>query len=389
MKIAIVGAGVIGLLSAYYLHKYGYDIDIYDQEDDVAAHASSANAGQLSYSYMQPLGSPALLTKLPAALLGLSDTIKIRKMDTALLSWALKLFIHSHPYAYQENQNTLVDLAYKSRHLMQDFLSEELFDFEHAENGKLYLFDNETHRQNFAKDSPAFTALTPDECLQKEPCLKERQGVLKGGLLAEQDARGNCTLFCQKLKDYLEQQDNIHFHFQTAIKSVEKNNNKVTALISSKGKITADKYLVCTGAFPIKDFGINEPVYPIKGYSLDLPLYDQYPITHNITDHTRRIVIAPFPNALRISGLVRFDRYNDTVEKQDISLLEKTVQAVFPEMTFKDADIFCSFRPYTPSSTPIVKQTDYHNLFVNIGHGMLGWTLAHATAFSVAELIHR
>lgn len=397
MHVCIVGGGVIGTLSAYYLDQAGVRVTLIEREADLACGTSGMNAAQLSYSYVSPLGSPAVYALLRRVVAGQVEDVKVTKwLDPQLLSWGVRLLRESTKGRYKASQDTLLSLTLESRELMDAFRKKHGFAFDHAENGKLHLYVDEAQvgrARAFAASLEKYgirqAMLTPAQCLEREPALHGRQGPLAGGMFSPVDHVGDCRTFTRALKGVFSPR--VTCRTGTAVAKIHAVRGKFSALETDGGeRIAADVTLVCAGAEShglLKTAGIRTQLYPVKGYAVTLD-NDDIGLKINVTDHFRRVVYAAIGDRMRMAGYMHFSGYTPGVSAATRTHFLKLVTEAFPRARVPgDAVIDFGFRPYTPQSTPVIGETAVRNLHVNIGHNMLGWTLAHATCRKAAEII--
>lgn len=404
MHVVTVGAGIIGTLSAYYLARKGAKVTVLERNSAVASEASGANASQLSFSSLYPIGNPSLIPIIPSTLVGLNAGIEFRKwLDWRLWLWNLEFLTHCTPQRYENNIRTLLELAGRSRALMNAFLKNHPIEFSYSENGKLRLYGSGAALDNAIKQYrklgmdriEGFSVLSAAECLEANPLIANRQGPLAGGILFAGDCTGDSVEFCQALEEILSGSPyQVEFRYNVTVEAVKpaQARNTVAHLETDAGEITADAYLLCAGAytpFLLKKTGTGLPVYPIKGCSIVVP-YPEGKMRHSITDIDRKIVMAPLRDGLKISAGMLFDGYNRAADSSLLDVLKTSALKVIPELNFSQGKIFWGLRPAVPSSIPVVKKAiGYDNLYVNAGHGMWGWTLSHATCERAADIMRQ
>ena len=398
MKIAIVGGGIIGITSAYYLCKAGHEVSIIDKENDISQMASNANGAQLSYSYTEPLGSPALLHDIPEILLGKSTGIKIDNYwDKKLWSWGIKLLLNCSHDKYIKNKEAILKLSLASRKLMTEMLEEHDFNFEYKKNGKLFIFENKKNWEKFKSGIDylknhdiTHKAISKSECLELEPVLTNRKGDIVGGILSPNDAVGDTYKLCKEIQNYLMDKYSLSIHLNADVNDIITNGNKIEYIKSNNMNINADAYLICGGAFSgniLRKLSIKDKIYPIKGYSIRIKNSDKYRLNHNMTDYNKKLVLAPLDSHLRISGMMRFAGVDNRVKQSDIEYMITATKQIIPSLDFSNMEVHAGLRPYTPNSTPQIGKAKYKNMFLNIGHGMFGWTLSLGSGKKISEII--
>ncbi len=399
MRVAVIGGGVVGCMTSYYLHQKGYQVTLFEKEADVAEHASLANASTLHFSYIMSLGSPYLLKNMHKVLLRQSEAMQIKNyFDMSFWAWALRLLPYCRKSAYETAQNTLIELAQKSKTLFAGIRECENIDFDFKDNGKLALYDNQCTFEWVQKyvdrlkkfDVPA-DVLTQEQAFEKEPALNGSKKSFVGGVYYPDDAFGDCQKLCRGLTAKMKKSKTFTLKTNTPVKDIVTEGEEAKAVLTKEGLEEFDQIAVCTGAYMddvLKSVGINECLYPIKGYvmTFDRDKSFTYP-AHNITDDGTATVMLPLGKRFKVSSFVHFNGYDTTFKDDIIRKITRNLHNIFPDMPVKNVNLANDFRPYAPSGVPIVKQTKYKNVFVNLGHGRYGWTLSAVTGHNVANLM--
>lgn len=397
MKVIVVGAGIIGVVSAYYLYKAGFDVIVVDRLTKVAGETSNMNGGQLSYSYVSPLGGADFINLAFKMLKGGTDQMKVYNwFDPNFIRFSIHLAKNNLPRLYLKNQKHLLDMTLRSKELMADFLEEHPLDFKYQENGKIHLHCDLKalkRAEKFAHKIEKFgleqKRLSVEQCYALEPILKHRKGPLVGGIFSKQDYIGDCGQYARALASFLEK-EGVVFKLGKAVKGLTLENEKFTGcLLDNNEYISGDLCVLASGASAsklLKQVGMSMPTYPVKGYSMTFKK-PHVKLTHNITDHYRKCLYAPFDDQVRVSGFMHFDGLSKKIRKRTKQALLSLTQDAFPTQAFGNAEINVGFRPYTPSSTPIIGEASVSGVYTNIGQGMLGWTLAHASGDRLIKAI--
>lgn len=390
MKIGVLGAGVVGLTTAWWLTEAGHDVVLVDRASGPAAGASGANGAQLSYRYVAPMASPKMLTQLPGLLLPGENAIRM-SLDLELVGWGLRFLKACTSAEMARTTAAQLALAELSRLELERLLGKVPIDFGLRTAGKLVIFRK---APDFAAakpdaDDPA-RVLTPAECIALEPGLALNESDFIGGVYTESEQVGDCAAFCQQLFARLQESNRIEMRMNTAIGRPVMQRQRMTGVETDHGVIEADQFVLSLGsgarAFA-KSCGFNLPIYPVKGHSITVADDGQPPLTHSVTDYSRKIVYAPLSGATRIAGFADFRGYDATPEPARIAQLKEAAADTFDIDCFCDAEPWAGLRPMTPDSRAVIGPSPLAGLFLNTGQGMLGWTLACGSARLTADLI--
>ncbi len=395
-RITIIGGGVIGLSLAYALMKEGAEITLIDQEDGVGLGASFANGAQLSYRYVSPLADQGVPLQ-GLKWLGKSDSpLNLRlRFSFAQWQWLLKFTLACNQKTNRINGDHILRLSLLSQSVLEDWrLHDHLDDFCWQQSGKMIIHRHDNDfKKAAAKIDPYFQeVLTPSQACQKEPSLKHIESQLKGAIYAPKDETADAYLYCIALLNKLQSYDGFTLLNNTQVLGIHTQQNKVTHLTTSKGEVIVEELVIATGngttelLNPIK---IKLPIYPLQGYSLTVPFPESPGIAPNasVTDYGHKTVYAKLGNRLRVAAMVDIG-YDGTMRKNRISALRNIVSTTFPRLKgLNQAETWVGLRPSTPEGPPILGKTDYRNLWLNVGHGSLGFTLAAGSATVLASLL--
>ncbi|MEH2622564.1 D-amino-acid dehydrogenase [Bradyrhizobium sp. AZCC 1719] len=401
MKICVLGAGVIGLTTAWCLAEAGHDVIIVDRHASTAKGASAANGGQLSYAFVAPLASPATLRKLPSLLLSSTSPMRIRAgLDPALISWGARFLLACRPAAVRETIAAQLALAALSRSELARLTQSLMLSFGLRTAGKLVVFRS---RNEFDMARRAITAkageygqqvLTPAECLALEPALRLDAHELAGGIFTASEQVGDCAAFCAGLTSRLLRQRNVEWVLGTEVAGPVRSGGRLVAVDTGKRHVQADHFVLCMGAASgafAKACGFYLPIYPLKGYSITLsPAPEARLLRHSVTDMERKLVFAPRARdgrtAIRVAGIADLES-DTTIDAGRVEVLRRASAELLGIDAAGDIEPWCGLRPMTPDSRPIIGWSPLDGLFINSGHGMLGWTLACGSARLTADLI--
>lgn len=400
MKALVLGAGIIGLTTAYYLNREGFDVTIVERNGDVALETSFANGAQLSYSYVAPLAGPGVMGNVPKWLLDKNSPLRFRpSLDPASLCWNLRFVKACN--ASQSNQTTreLLALSFLSRDLYHTLIEQESIAFDHKLAGKLIVHRSRDSLQH-AIEQLDFQrslgceqrALSVDECLALEPALQRARDHLSGGIYTESEESGDCYLLAVALKNLLIARG-VQFKFNTTVKRLVADSQRLVSVETGTGeRLDADHIVValaCDSTAMLKTLGIRVPVNPLKGYSLTLPIQDASGApTVSVTDYERKVVYARLGNRLRIAGMADMVGLDRHIDQSRITALKHEARDLFPAAgDYGQSSLWTGLRPATPKGKPIIDATPFANLWLNIGQGALGFTLATGSAQVMTHLI--
>ncbi|MDO4434965.1 MAG: D-amino acid dehydrogenase [Cardiobacteriaceae bacterium] len=399
MHIIILGSGVVGISTAWYLLKQGHQVTIIDRQASAAEETSKANAGQLSYGYTTPWAAPNIPLKVAKWLFKKHSPLIIRP-DFSLfqLQWLSQMLFNCTENAYKRNKDRMVRVSEYSRQMFEAFKKETDMDFEGRTLGTLQIFRSEQEIRATQKDISVlrdygvpYQELSAEEALRHEPALQSALHKIAGALYLPNDHTGDCHLFTTRLA-ILCREKGAKFLFNTTIEAIESDGKKVTGVRAGGQYYQADAYVCALGSFSrpmLKQVGLNVPVYPVKGYSLTVPIsnHAQSPRS-TIIDETYKVAITRFNDRVRIGGMAELSGYEIKLKPEHRETLELVVNDLFPESGDTKKGIYWSgLRPMTPDSTPIIGQSALSNLYLNTGHGTLGWTMSLGSGRLLSDLI--
>ncbi|MEN7537580.1 FAD-dependent oxidoreductase [Aurantiacibacter flavus] len=395
--IMVLGAGVVGVTTAYALARRGYSVALVDRADGPAQGSSFANGAQLSYAYTDALAQPGLLASIPAIVAGLNPAFRMRfSLDPDFLRWSLAFLRNCTKARFAENTRAALALGLESRLAMAELREEHRFDFGHTRPGKMHIFRDEASLQG-ARDAMAIKQkaaiaqelLNPAQAIAIEPTLSEI-GSFAGALWTPSEEVGDPYRFSLGLLDVLRKHYAVKMAFGFTIAAVEEHDGNVTVRNREGMSLSARNVVVCLGAEAsavLGSMGIRAPILPMKGYSFTAPPGPDAP-SASITDSARKIVCCRLGDSMRVAGLAELNNRDPQPDPARLQLLIDNARAAMPKAAAYDEASagWAGLRPMTANSNPIIKQAR-KRVFVNIGHGMLGWTFAAGTAERVAALV--
>ena len=406
MHICVLGAGIIGVTSAYRLLEAGHQVTLVDAAAQPGSQNSLGNGAQLSYSYVAPLADPSVWTHWPEYLFSADSPLTLRpKMDTAQWRWLLKFLGACNSKRVRQTTIDLLHLSSFSRDQLRQLTTTVPLNFQHRTAGKLVLYSDAKGLEG-ARRQIAFQAqhgceqeiIDAARCLQIEPALAGAKRDWAGGVYTASEEAGDCARFCQQLVAAMSQQPGFRFAHSQRIGKLEMRAGALTAVHAGAEKIEAEAFVLALGADSAgfaRQAGFSLPLYPLKGYSITVPLHEA---SHqaaapqvSITDLAKKIVYARLGDRLRVAGRVELVGMDRSIPAAAIDELKRGVGELFPGCADLSDSASLSpwtgFRPATPSGVPIVGASPLKNLYLNVGHGSLGWTLAHGSASLLAQLI--
>jgi D-amino-acid dehydrogenase len=400
--VCVLGAGIVGLATAWELTRDGHQVTVIDSAQ-TGAGASGANGAQLSYSYVQPLADPSLWLQLPKLLLAKDSPLKFRlQFDPHQWAWGLRFLAACRGSVSRSTTASLLALAAESRAAFEQMLREETIECDFSATGKLVLYP----------DAPSFTAarqqmelqrslgtvqhaVSPAEAVSIEPALARHAPRFAGAIHTPSECAADCFKVCQALHGLLAARG-VQFRFQTEVTGLIREHDRIVAADTRGGRIEADAFVVSLGsgsrnlAAPL---GLDVPVYPIKGYSITVQASDAAGAAPrvNVTDSARKVVFARIGDRLRVAGMAELVGHDRDIPAERIASLVASTREVFPQAgDFGDVNAWAGLRPATPTGLPVLGRLrgSPANLLFNTGHGALGFTLAFGSAQRVARALN-
>lgn len=398
MRVVILGSGVVGVASAWYLAQAGHDVTVIDRQPDAALETSAGNAGQISPGYAAPWAAPGVPLKAVKWMFQRHAPLAIRLDGSRFqLAWMWQMLRNCDMRHYQLNKSRMVRLSEYSRDCLRTLRQDTGIAYEGRQGGTLQLFRTAQQFESAAKDIAVLKeAGVPYELLEApqlsrvEPALASTHHKLTGGLRLPNDETGDCQLFTQRLAK-MAAAAGVTFRYNTQVDALLQEGNQIRGVKCGAEVITADAYVVAFGSFStslLKDI-VDIPVYPLKGYSITVPITDekQAPAS-TVLDETYKVAITRFNDRIRVGGMAEIVGYNTKLLPARRSTLEMVVRDLYPQGgDVASATFWCGLRPMTPDGTPVVGRTPLKNLYLNTGHGTLGWTMACGSGQLLADII--
>lgn len=404
MKVVVLGAGLLGVTSAYFLRKQGHDVVVVDRQATPAAETSFANGGQISVSHAEPWANPSAPLKV-LQWLGKEDAPLLFRLraDMRQWLWGLQFMRECTPARTRHNIEQIVRLGTYSRDTLQQLRRETGLQYDQRAQGILHFYTNPNEFE--AAEAPAAQmralgcdrqVISADDAVRLEPALAHIRSRLAGATYTAEDESGDANRFARELVRLCEQ-DGVEFrmsHTVTALRETGGTIDHVEAT-DSEGRfqrIRGDAYVVAMGSLSpllVKPLGIRLPIYPAKGYSVTMPVLDASKAHQvSLTDDEYKLVFSRLGDRLRIAGTAELNGYDRDLNRVRCEAIVRRVEELFPGAgDTTQAQFWTGLRPATPSNVPIIGRSKLANLYLNTGHGTLGWTHACGSGKSIARIV--
>lgn len=398
MRVLVLGSGVIGLTSAYYLAKQGATVSVIDRQPSAAQETSFGNAGQISPGYSTPWAAPGIPFKAVKWLFQQHAPLAI-KLDGSLwqLNWMLQMLKNCNAERYAINKERMVRVAEYSRDCLRQLRQDTGISYENRAKGTLQIFRKAAQLEAVSRDIQVlkdtgvdFTLIENGKDLANiEPALGFNKELV-GGLHLPNDETGDCYLFCQALAKQA-QALGVDFLYNQAVEQLVVEAGAIKGVWVNGQLLSADVYVLALGSYSralLKPLQLDLPVYPVKGYSLTVPIIDTaFAPQSTVLDETYKIALTRFDHRIRVGGMAELSGFDLSLNPKRRATLEMVTQDLFSGGDLPNASFWTGLRPMTPDSTPIIGATRYPNLFLNTGHGTLGWTMACGSGKLISDLV--
>ncbi|MBS0583629.1 MAG: D-amino acid dehydrogenase [Proteobacteria bacterium] len=399
MRVLVAGSGVIGVSSAWYLARAGFEVTVVDREAGPAQETSFANAGQISPGYASPWAAPGVPLKALKWLFSTNAPLVIRPgLDPRQYLWLLQMLRNCTAGRYAVNKARMVRLSEYSRDCLDELRAEIGIAYEGRQLGTTQLFRTQAQFDDAGRDIAVLKQYgVPFEVLDRagiakvEPALAGVVDRLAGALRLPRDQTGDCALFTRRLAERA-QAAGVEFRYNAAVEALETAGNRITGIRIDGKTEKADRYVLALGSYTprlLAPLGIRLPVYPLKGYSLTIPITDpaMAPMS-TVLDESYKTAVTRFEQRIRVGGIAEVCGYDLSLSSRRRATLEKVVADLYPQGgDVGRAEFWAGLRPATPDGTPVVGATGFDNLYLNTGHGTLGWTMACGSGRYLADLI--
>jgi D-amino-acid dehydrogenase len=399
MKILVLGGGVIGVTSAWYLNAAGHEVTVVDRQPEPAMETSFANGGQISWGSATPWAAPYIpLTALGWLFKAHSPLVLRPRFDPRMWVWLFQMLRNCTSQRFERNRERMVRLARYSHACLVELREQTGIEYDQITQGLLTLYREPKAFDRGRRDSERLErlgiplqVLDRAGCMAREPALEHAGEKLVGGVYFPSDESGDCHAFTRALAERAASRG-VRFVPSTAVERLIASGDRIDAVATSRGPLTADHYVAACGSYTpllLRPIGIRLPVYPVKGYSITLPIVDSGAAPRaTVSDETYKVVITRLGDRLRVAGTAELAGYDLSLRPSRFATLEHVVRDLFPGAAdVSRAERWCGLRPMTPDNPPVLGPTRYRNLALNTGHGTLGWTMACGSAKALAALL--
>lgn len=399
MNIIILGAGVIGVTSAWYLAKAGHKVTVIDRQPGAALETSFANAGEVSPGYSSPWAAPGIPMKAVKWMFMKHAPLIIRPtVDSKTWGWMLQMLSNCTEARYKVNKGRMVRVAEYSRDCLISLREETGIEYDQRMQGTLEVFRTQKQFDGIAKDVAVlkeggvpFEILDRSGCVNVEPGLASSSDKIVGGLRLPNDETGDCFIFTNALAK-LAEAAGVKFIYDTTVTKAVVDGNRIKAIHTNNGTFEADHFVAALGSYTpafLKQFDIKLPVYPVKGYSITVPIKDETraPVS-TVMDEAHKVAITRLGDRIRVGGMAEIAGFSTDLPKARQETLTHSVEDLFGGAGDQtQAKFWSGLRPMTPDGTPVIGKTKFSNLSLNTGHGTLGWTMSCGSAKLLADII--
>lgn len=399
MKVLVIGSGIVGTTCAYQLRRAGHDVLVVDRQNGPGLETSFANAGQVSWGYASPWAAPGLLGNAVRWMWQAHSPLVLRpRPDAAQWRWLMSMLGNARRDRYAVNKTRMLRLARYSYQCLQEVRRQTGIHYDEAARGTLQLFRDATALARAAQELPMLERegvraqlLNRQEVLEIEPGLAHSTAAIAGGIRFPDDETGDAHLFTRGIADEAERAG-VRFQFNTNVQRLVAQRNSILEVLTDRGSLTADAYVLAAGSYSAllaRPLGMRLPVYPVKGYSATLEIENEAAgPASTLTDERYKVAITRLGNRLRAAGIAEVSGYGLGIAHARERTLEHVIRDLFPRAAPRARPTFWTgLRPMTPDNVPLLGPTTCDNLYLNTGHGTLGWTMSNGSARVLADLL--
>jgi D-amino-acid dehydrogenase len=399
MRVLVMGGGIVGVTTAYQLVQDGHEVVLVERREGAALETSWGNAGMIAPGHAFVWSSPRAPMILLKSLFAKNQALRFRpSADPRLWAWSLLFLRQCTEERARINTLRKHRLCVYSQKILHQTLADHALDYDRISRGILYFHRTEEalargveHMRILADDGQEIRVLDRDQVVELEPSLAAAKDKIAGGIYCPTDETGDCHKFARAIAAACEQ-GGAELRYDTAVLGFELDGDRLAGVRTSKGDLRADGYVMCLGndsPLLARQLGLKLPVYPIKGYSLTIPIGNhRQPPTIGSVDETNLVAISRFGDRMRITATAEFAGYDTRHTERDFEFMAGVAKELYPDGADYDrAQHWAGLRPMTPEGTPILGPSRYRNLWLNTGQGHMGWTMSHGSARITADLI--
>ncbi|MDB5804607.1 MAG: amino acid dehydrogenase [Betaproteobacteria bacterium] len=401
MRVAVLGAGVAGIATAYYLREAGHEVTVVDRQPAPALETSYANAGHVCPSYATPWAAPGMRWKSAKwsmqAWLGIETALKFTpRLDARQWNWLKRFLGECDARRYAINKARMGRIARYSHAQLKALRERLAIDYEQTTVGNLQVFRDQAGVDNaqlgakvLAQAGVPHRLMSPDDCIVFDPALASARGLIAGGLLMPADETGNCQLFTSKLAQSLGE-NGVAFRYSTTISGLQSAGDSMSVALAD-GSLAADAYVLSCAHASValaRPLGLDVPIYPVKGYAVTVPIIDDAKAPKSgIVDEALKVAVTRMGNKIRAAGTAEIGARDVSVSPADCATIVKSLSELFGAIDLRGAEYWAGMRPMTPDGAPLVGATRYRNLFLATGGGSNGWTTACGIGRVTADVV--
>ena len=399
MKVVVLGGGVIGVATAYYLAKAGHEVEVIERQSGAGLETSFANAGEVSPGYSAPWAGPGMVWKAIKWMAHPHSPLVIRpRIDIYMMRWLFRMLKNCNLPAYKANKARMLRIAAYSRDCLVALREDTGIAYDERSRGTLQMFRDQKGLDEAVKDTAILEEFGIEHrlidragCLEIEPALKHVQEKVAGGLHLPGDETGDCYLFTSALAE-LAREAGVTFRYDTKVQRLEVEGEEVRHVVTDKGTVSGDAYVAALGSytpFLVRPHGIRTQVYPVKGYSVTVPIVDEDGAPQStMMDEKHKVAITRLGDRIRAAGTAELTGYSLRLSHGRCAMLFHVVRDLFPKGgDLTEVKFWTGLRPMVPDGGPVIGPTRLKGLYLNTGHGTLGWTMAAGSGRLLADVL--
>ena len=400
MKVIVLGSGVIGVTTAYFLAKDGHEVQVIERNDKAALETSYANAGLVAPGHAYAWASPKAPKILIKSLFKADQALRLKlSLSPRQWQWMWLFLLQCTEARARENTLRKLRLCIYSVERLKDVVADTGVTYDGLTKGNLYLYRSQqsfdgaaAHTQILQDHGLEMRLVARDDLAQLEPALEPVKDKFAGGTYSPMDQSGDARMFTQGLAAYCAEHLGVDFRYRTSVKSIDLQGDSVQRVITDDGEIRGDIFILslgCDSPFLAERISIKLPIYPVKGYSVTIPAGGGNNLTPRMggVDEENLVAFCPMGERLRVTSTAEFAGYDRSHRAADFRAMFNVARELFPEADYDQPDYWAGLRPMTPTTVPILGRARYQNLYLNTGHGHIGWTMACGSAKLTADLI--